>query len=115
MLAWTIYISFIGVAALMLLPQQFKKTARAIALVSALVGLTIALIAALQYKTAPVTGITEIKQLNWIPSLGIKYHLAADGISIVLVLLTGIAAVVGILFSWNVENRVKEFFADLRE
>src|SRR5256714_1183321 len=111
MLAWTIYISFIGVAALMLLPQQFKKTARAIALVSAVAGLAIALIAALQYKTAPITGITEIKQLNWIPSLGIKYHLAADGISIVLVLLTGIAAVVGILFSWNVVNRVKEFFA----
>src|SRR5205823_4280520 len=57
------------------------------------------------------TGITEIKQLNWIPSLGIKYHLAADGISIVLVLLTGIAAVVGILFSWNIETRTKEFFA----
>src|SRR2546423_2830732 len=111
MLAWTIYISFIGVAALMLLPQQFKKTARALALSSGLAGLAIAFIAALQYKTAPVTGITEIKQLNWIPSVGIKYHLAADGISIVLVLLTGIAAVVGVLFAWNVVNRVKEFFA----
>src|SRR5205823_2277135 len=57
------------------------------------------------------TGITEIKQISWVPSLGIEYHLGADGISVVLVLLTGIAAVVGILFSWNVENRVKEFFA----
>src|SRR5206468_286227 len=41
----------------------------------------------------------------------IDYYLAADGISLTLVLLTGIAAVVGILFSWNVTHRVKEFFA----
>ena len=47
----------------------------------------------------------------WIPSLGIHYHLAADGISLTLVLLTGLAAVAGILFSWNIEHRAKEFFA----
>ena len=43
--------------------------------------------------------------------LGIEYHLAADGISLTLVLLTGLAAVAGILFSWNIEHRAKEFFA----
>ena len=47
----------------------------------------------------------------WIPSLGIQYHLAADGISLTLVLLTGIIAITGILFSWNIEERTKEFFA----
>jgi NADH-quinone oxidoreductase subunit M len=43
--------------------------------------------------------------------LGLEYHLAADGISVVLVLLTGIAAVAGVLFSWNVDRRAPEFFA----
>jgi NADH-quinone oxidoreductase subunit M len=43
--------------------------------------------------------------------MGIHYLLAADGISRVLVLLTGLAAVAGILFSWNVEHRTNEFFA----
>ena len=37
--------------------------------------------------------------------------LAADGISMVLLLLTGIVAVAGILFSWNIEHRTREFFA----
>src|SRR6185437_15527850 len=45
------------------------------------------------------------------PALGINYFLGADGISLTLVLLTGLAAVVGILFSWNIEARAKEFFA----
>jgi NADH-quinone oxidoreductase subunit M len=52
-----------------------------------------------------------VASVPWIPSLGINYHLAADGISLTLVLLTGFAAVTGILFSWNIEHRTKEFFA----
>ena len=38
-------------------------------------------------------------------------RLAADGISVTLVVLTGLAAVAGVLFSWNVEHRTNEFFA----
>jgi len=62
-----------------------------------------------QYQAG--SGIVTVWDRPWIPSLGIRYHLAADGISLTLLLLTGIAAVVGILFSWNVAHRVKEFFA----
>ena len=43
--------------------------------------------------------------------MAFDYHLAADGISLVLLLLTGIIAITGILFSWNIEHRAKEFFA----
>ena len=46
----------------------------------------------------------------WIPTLGISYHLAADGISLAMLLLTGIIAVAGVLFSWNITHRLNEFF-----
>ena len=52
-----------------------------------------------------------IVDVPWVPSMGIHYTLAADGISLVLVLLTGLAAVAGVLFSWNIELRTNEFFA----
>ncbi len=55
--------------------------------------------------------MTTIVHRSWVPSLGIEYYLAADGISLVLVLLTGIVAIAGVLFSWNIEHRSKEFFA----
>src|SRR5713226_5690269 len=106
MLAWTFYTSFIGVAVLMSLKPDQKKAARVVALMTALIGLSIALAGAVQYKLG--SGIVVIKKIAWIPSLGINYHLAADGISLTLVVLTGFAAVAGILFSWNVESRVKE-------
>ena len=112
MLAWTIYISFIGVAVLMLLPARNARAARAVALLTAVAGLVVALAGTCDYaRNKPDTGILNVVQIPWIHSLGISYYLAADGISLTLVLLTGIAAVAGILFSWNIERRTKEFFA----
>src|ERR1035437_3328686 len=108
MLAWTIYISFLGAAGLMLLPKGNARAARMLALLTAVLGLIIALAATLGVRPGSLQTIVKVP---WITALGIEYHLAADGISLTLVLLTGIAASAGILFSWNIEHRAKEFFA----
>jgi NADH-quinone oxidoreductase subunit M len=108
MLAWTIYISFLGVLALILLPRASAQAARVIALSAALAGLAVTLTAFTQQKTGALVTVVRVP---WIPSLGIEYHLAADGISLTLLLLTGIVAIAGIFFSWNIEHRAKEFFA----
>ena len=107
MLAWTIYISFFGVAISTLLPRDNARAARIVGLLTALGGLAIGLSGALQSGA----GMNTFCDADWVPALGIHYHLAADGISLTLVLLTGVAAVAGILFSWNIEHRAKEFFA----
>src|SRR3989440_1052542 len=107
MLAWTIYISFIGVAALTFLPRGNAPAARILALLTALAGFSVGLVETI--KAGP--DFNTLCDVPWVPTLGIHYLLAADGISLTLVLLTGIAAVAGILFSWNIEHRAKEFFA----
>ena len=109
MLAWTIYVSFLGVAVLMLLPRGNARLARTVALLTATIGFLIALAGVIHAKAG--LEIETIAKVAWVPSLGIEYHLAADGISLTLILLTGIAAIAGILFSWNIEHRAKEFFA----
>jgi NADH-quinone oxidoreductase subunit M len=108
MLAWTIYISFLGAAALLILPKGRPAAARILALLVAIAGFALALAAFVQNRTGALQTVTHVA---WIPSLGIDYHLAADGISLCLVLLTGIVAITGILFSWNIEQRANEFFA----
>jgi len=107
MLAWTIYISFLGAAGLLLLPRGSIALARILALLTAVVGFAITLTYFLQHRTGEMLTIARVP---WIPVLGIEYHLAADGISLILILLTGMIAITGILFSWNIEERVKEFF-----
>ena len=108
MLAWTIYLSLGTALLLMLLPERREQWARFLALGAALGGLVLS--ASALFQSAPGSFRT-VTRLSWIPTLGIDYHLGADGISLVLVFLTGLAAVAGILFSWNIGHRPREFFA----
>ncbi|NBV23075.1 MAG: NADH-quinone oxidoreductase subunit M [Proteobacteria bacterium] len=109
MLAWTIYLSFAGALLCLLTPRTNPRATRAVALATALGGLFCALAGAVQFKS--VNGLEVVANIRWIPALGINYSLVADGISLTLLLLTGIAAVAGVLFSWNIEHRTNEFFA----
>jgi NADH-quinone oxidoreductase subunit M len=45
--------------------------------------------------------------------LGISYHVGVDGISAPLVLLTGVVMFTGVLISWGLDDRPREFFAFL--
>ncbi len=51
------------------------------------------------------------EDVSWVPSLGISYHLGVDGLSVPMVLLTGLVAVAGVLISWRIEDRTREFMA----
>src|SRR5581483_7752816 len=108
MLAWTIYLSFAGALVEALLPKDRHGLARGLALALAVAGLVIAVAA---YAASMGQGTAVITDAVWVPSMGIHYLLVADGISRVLVLLTGLASVAGVLFSWNIELRTNQFFA----
>ena len=112
MLAVPIYLSFAGALVLAFWPRGLARAARVFALAVALAGLVAALTG---FVSAGALGTVAIADIAWIPALGIHYTLAADGISRVLVLLTGLAAVAGILFSWKIGDdegdRANEFFA----
>ncbi len=47
----------------------------------------------------------------WIPSLNIQYYLGVDGISIPMLFLTGLLSTLSLLASFNINKRVKEYFA----
>jgi NADH-quinone oxidoreductase subunit M len=107
-MAWAIYISFAGALISTLLPKAKPGLARWWALAVSMAGLAIGLTG---FTAAMGQGRQVFVDVLWVPSMGIHFLLAADGISRVLVLLTGIAAVAGVLFSWNIELRTNQFFA----
>ncbi|HVZ85191.1 MAG TPA: NADH-quinone oxidoreductase subunit M [Terracidiphilus sp.] len=108
MLVWTIYLSFAGALVEALLPRRSPALARGFALLVAVAGLALAIAG---FAACAGHGRVVLTDVPWIAAMGIRYTLAADGISLVLVLLTGLAAVAGVLFSWNIELRTNEFFA----
>jgi NADH-quinone oxidoreductase subunit M len=102
------------VAALILLlykPEQ-KKAIRITALSAALFALTLSIAVYFSYDKA-VAGYQFIEKYNWMPMLGISLHFGVDGMSAPLVLLTGIVMVTGVMISWGIEDRPREFFAFL--
>ena len=108
--AWTILSAFGGALLVLLLPVRMAGASRFIALIASLVGALAAAAACLARLNDP-TGPVWFFDRPWIASLGIRCHLAADGLSLTLLLLTGLVAVAGVLFSWNVDRRSRAFFA----
>ena len=51
------------------------------------------------------------EEVSWVPSLGISYSLGVDGLSAPMVLLTGLVTLAGVLISWRIEDRTREFMA----
>ena len=110
MLGWTVYISFLSALGCFLTPSKRPDLSRRLALIGTLIPALIALACAVAYGPVDGNPVVDITKWNWIPTLGISYYLAADGISMVMVVLTGIASVAAVLFSWNIEHRANEFF-----
>ncbi len=57
--------------------------------------------------------LLEVRR-SWIPQLGISFHLAMDGLSLLMVLLTGFLGIISVLVSWRaIEERVGFFHLNL--
>jgi len=50
------------------------------------------------------------KSYAWFPRLGINFAMGVDGAAVSMILLTALVVVAGILVSWKIKERVKEFF-----
>jgi NADH-quinone oxidoreductase subunit M len=56
-------------------------------------------------------GFSFEETAEWIPSIGAKYHLGIDGISLLLLLLTTLLGMIAILSSWTaIHQRTKEYY-----
>lgn len=119
-LPWLILIPFIG-GLLCWQGERFGTTLpRWIALLtmSLLFGLGLWLWATGDFTLAPTPGADPVWahefKVNWIERFGITIHLAMDGLSVLMVTLTGLLGVLSVLCSWNeIQNRVGFFHLNL--
>jgi NADH-quinone oxidoreductase subunit M len=85
--------------------QHIRLTSAAVALVVAALTAYVFLV----YDSA-LGGYQLIQEFQWLDSLGVTFSLGVDGISVPMVLLTGVVMFTGVLMSWTIEYRAKEFF-----
>ncbi len=86
---------------------------RIVSLVSIAVSLVLVISVAAGQTSAGDGWITEFRA-SWIPALNITFHLAADGLSLILLILTLFLGLLSVLISWNeIRSRVGFFHFNL--
>jgi NADH-quinone oxidoreductase subunit M len=97
---------------ILLIPANRKTETRMAALAAAVFALILSIWVYFNYDQGRA-GYQFIEVYRWLPQLGISLQLGVDGISAPLVLLTGLVMFTGVLISWGLDDRPREFFAFL--
>lgn len=100
--------------ALAILPSGRAGVARMIALLGAIAQLLMALALYAFYGRAhlasPGTVYFFESKYAWFPSWNISFHTGVDGISVAMILLTSLVVLAGVLVSWNMQKKEREYF-----
>ena len=110
LLSLIVFTPFVGAAALALLRHISARTSRIVTLLFSLSTLVYAAFALAHFDPAR-TGPQFVERESWIAALNVHYHLGLDGLSLVLVLLTGIVTPTALLASWNLRQASRLFGA----
>lgn len=107
----------VAMVIIFMLPKERGENARMIALAAMVIGVLLSgyiYIDQMQNPPQPDASWAEtlrfVEDVEWLPSAGIGYRLGVDGLSVTLVLLTAIVGLGGVLISWSIEDRPREFF-----
>ena len=91
------------------LPKEEGKTIKLVAALGTLTSLLLSLYVFFAYDRS-LAGMQFNLTIPLIPDIGVNLAFGVDGISIPMLLLTNLIAFTAVYSSWNIENRVKEFF-----
>ncbi len=115
-LSITIFAPLLGALVIMLLPARAAGAIKGIALGTA-GGTLLACLDVVRRFDPSRTGFEDLLvRVSWIPAFNIEYFLGVDGLSVTMVLLTGLLSFLCVIASWNIEewkvNRgIKGYFA----
>jgi NADH-quinone oxidoreductase subunit M len=100
----------IGLLIIIFLPEKRMQEIKWVSAVFSGITLALSLYLFLVYDQSR-GGLQFVEKLNWVKPLGITYSNAADGFNLPNLLLTGIVFFTGVLTMWEMQTRVKEFYA----
>ncbi|MEN6641936.1 MAG: NADH-quinone oxidoreductase subunit M [Armatimonadia bacterium] len=112
-LVWLIAIPLVGGILSFALSRFSALAARVLALVAMTAQLSLA-ITLWPSSTSAADPWLQALQARWIPQLGISFSLTIDGLSLLLILLTGLLGIVSVGISWSqIDERVGLFHLNL--
>src|SRR6188768_2643648 len=112
LLSFIVFLPLVGALLVLLVPNRDEKGAAMVRQLGLVVSLVVFFFTLLLWGRfdAGSAEFQFVEQASWIPAFGIDYHLGVDGISLLLIVLTGFLTPISLLSSWeSVEKKTKEF------
>ncbi len=110
LLTLMIFTPLVGMIVVMMLKQSQVQLIRYTSAFFASLPLLLSFLMLAQYDWT-TSQLQFVENHLWIPSLNVYYHLGADGISVPMLFLTALLSFISIVASFNIKDRVKEYFA----
>ena len=98
---------------IMLVPRTNLLAVRLLSAIASSITLVLSSWLCWIYLSTGMHGLQFADRLSWVEGAGISYFVAADGISLSLVLLTALVIFCGTFASWTITDRAKEFYCFL--
>src|ERR1700741_1579383 len=109
-LSVVLFTPLVGALILLFVPREMEQAHRIAGNLFGVLGFLVSL-PLLRWFKPEWGGFTFQENAEWIPSIGAKYHLGIDGISLLLVMLTTFLGMIAILSSWSaIHQRTKEYY-----
>ena len=99
-----------GAIVLLAVGGRNKNFARWLALAFSFLALTLTLILWHNFDSAS-GGMQFQERYTWIATLGVEYHVGIDGLGLLMLLLSSIVVPIGMVASWQIQERVPLYFS----
>ncbi len=108
-LSWMTFFPLIGAAAILFVPKSQESIIKWIAVFATAVPFVLSLVVVGNFDST-TTQMQFVEIGDWIPSINAQYHMGIDGLSVLMVLLTGLLSFLCIFASWGIKKMVKGYF-----
>lgn len=105
LLTLMIFLPLAGGLALYAVPERWWRPL-ALATSGLVLALGVVLLAGFDYGSG---ALQFEERIAWLPGLGASYHLAVDGLSMPLVVMSALLTFLVVVFSWHVKTRPREY------
>ncbi len=111
LLSWLIWLPVLGAVAAVVLGHSNAQRARWIALATAIATFVLSIGLYCGYS-AEAGSLQFVEKYLWLGVLNVHYHLAVDGISVALIVLTSFTTVLVLIGAWSaIEEKVHQYVA----
>src|SRR5947209_1211404 len=104
-----LYIPAVVALLLLFVPGLSEAAIKYAALFATLASFVLSLVVVFSSNQNP--GLKWEENANWLPSVGIRYHLGTDGLSTIFILLTTLTSVIALVASWHsIKTNIRAYY-----